>query len=147
MILQLWFPAHACNLTCQVQVCFCVSDCCVCLGRLLPGSYYLIFFEIPAQPSNQGRSYIIQYMINSLASGCHGQVRQPLYRTAMGRWRAYEAELEALRLELEPIIDRYEARLAAVAARRGAAAAEGSLTAAISSTNNGGTGGSVKEEL
>ena len=41
------------------------------------------------------------------------QVRQPLYRTSVERWRRYEAQLAPLRAALGPLVERYEAGVAA----------------------------------
>lgn len=46
------------------------------------------------------------------------QVRRPLYRGAVGRWRRYERQLAPLAARLAPLVERYEARLAAVQAGR-----------------------------
>jgi hypothetical protein len=39
------------------------------------------------------------------------QVRQPLYKTSVQRWKAYKQQLEPLRQELAPLIGRYEQML------------------------------------
>jgi len=36
------------------------------------------------------------------------QVRQPLFKTSVQRWKAYRQQLEPLREELTPLIARYE---------------------------------------
>lgn len=53
------------------------------------------------------------------------QVRQPLYKTAVQRWKVYEQQLEPLREKLAPLIARYEQmllqRMSAPAAAAGVA--------------------------
>lgn len=39
------------------------------------------------------------------------QVRQPLYKTSVQRWKQYQQQLEPLREELAPLIARYEQML------------------------------------
>jgi hypothetical protein len=36
------------------------------------------------------------------------QVRQPLYKSSVGRWKVYEQQLAALEQRLAPLITRYE---------------------------------------
>jgi hypothetical protein len=40
------------------------------------------------------------------------QVRKPVYKTSMGRWRKYEAYLKPLLEELGPVVQQYEEELA-----------------------------------
>eukprot|EP00955_Chlamydomonas_euryale_P083279 363828-Chlamydomonas_euryale.AAC.13 len=51
------------------------------------------------------------------------QVRQPLYRTSVGRWRQYEAELAPLAEALGGTVAAYERRVEAALARRASSAA------------------------
>lgn len=57
------------------------------------------------------------------------QVRQPLYKTAVARWKHYKQQLEPLREELAPLIGKYEQmlqqRLSAAPVTPGAAAGSG----------------------
>ena len=50
------------------------------------------------------------------------QVRRPLYKSAVGRWRRYARRLGGLRRRLAPLVARYERALADTEARRAAAA-------------------------
>jgi hypothetical protein len=47
------------------------------------------------------------------------QVRQPLYKSSVGRWKAYEQQLAGLEQRLAPLIARYEKLLQTQMAARG----------------------------
>jgi hypothetical protein len=57
------------------------------------------------------------------------QVRQPLYKTSVQRWKAYKQQLEPLRQELAPLIGRYEQMLTQRMAAPAAAAAAADISA------------------
>jgi hypothetical protein len=50
------------------------------------------------------------------------QVRKPIYKTSVNRWRKYEAYLKPLLEELGPLVGQYEEELAQAEAARSQAA-------------------------
>lgn len=69
------------------------------------------------------------------------QVRQPLYKTSVQRWKQYQQQLEPLREELAPLIARYEQMLSQ------RLTAPDTQTDTRQSDESGSDSGDVKDEL
>ncbi len=69
------------------------------------------------------------------------QVRQPLYKSSVQRWKVYRQQLEPLREALEPLITRYEQLLH----QRMSAAA--TMTAEKGAGSDAGSSATAKDEL
>ncbi len=91
-------------------------------AKVLPGRILTLRYEdVVSDPEGAGRRLIAHAGLDwdeavlafhqsrrVVRTASLEQVRQPIYKTSVGKWRRFEPHLQALSQDLEDLIDRYE---------------------------------------